>query len=49
MDYASPETRAAGEKLIAAEVAKLEAGPLKQQLLERLERIRTTDDRDLYF
>jgi 2-iminoacetate synthase len=49
VDYASPETRAAGEQLIATEVAKLEEGPLKQQLLERLERIRTTDDRDLYF
>jgi 2-iminoacetate synthase len=49
VDYASPETRAAGEKLIAAEVAKLEEGPLKQQLLERMGRIRTTEDRDLYF
>ncbi len=49
VDYASPETRAAGEKLIAAEVAKLEEGPLKQELLTRLERIRTTEQRDLYF
>ena len=49
VDYASPETRAAGERLIAAEVAKLDESPLKQQLLERLQRIRTTEDRDLYF
>lgn len=48
-DYASPETRAAGEKLIAEELAKLEEGKLKTELIERLERIRKTDDRDLYF
>ncbi len=49
VDYASPETRAAGEKRIAEELAQMPDGPLKRQLLERLERIRTTDDRDLYF
>jgi len=49
VDYASPETRAAGEKLIAAEVAKLEDRPLKQELLDRLRRIRETEERDLYF
>jgi len=49
VDYASPQTRAAGEKLIGAEVAKLEEGPLKKELLDRLERIRTTEQRDLYF
>jgi len=49
VDYATPETRAAGEKLIAAEVAKLEDGALKQELLARLEKIRTTEQRDLYF
>ncbi len=48
-DYASPETRAAGEKLVAEELAKLEEGKLKTELIERLERIRKTDDRDLYF
>ncbi len=48
-DYASPETRAAGEKLLAAELAKIEDGPLKRDLAERLERIRTTEQRDLYF
>jgi len=49
VDYASPETRAAGEKRVAAELARLPSGPKKRQLLERLERIRTSDDRDLYF
>jgi 2-iminoacetate synthase len=49
VDYAAPETRAAGEKLIAAELAAIEEGKLKQQLTDRLQRIRETDDRDLYF
>jgi 2-iminoacetate synthase len=49
VDYASPETSAAGEKIIAAELAKMEEGQLKEQLADRLRRIRETDDRDLYF
>jgi 2-iminoacetate synthase len=49
VDYASPETRAAGEKLIEQELAKMEDGALKTELLKRLERIKTSDDRDLYF
>jgi 2-iminoacetate synthase len=49
VDYASPEVRAAGEKLIAAEVAKLAEGPRKAELLDRLRRIRETEQRDLYF
>ena len=49
IDYASPETREAGEKLIAEEVAKLPEGEIKTQVIERLEKIRTTDQRDLYF
>jgi len=48
-DYATPETRAAGEKLIAEELDRLEDGPLKAELRRRLERIRTTTERDLYF
>ncbi|MFA6134608.1 MAG: [FeFe] hydrogenase H-cluster radical SAM maturase HydG [Phycisphaerae bacterium] len=48
-DYASGETRAAGEKLIAAELAKMEDSPQKRELVDRLTRIRTTDERDLYF
>ena len=49
VDYASPETRAAGEKLIADEVAKLPEGEIKTQVIERMEQIRTTEQRDLYF
>jgi len=49
VDYASPETRAAGERIVAAELAKLPDGETKNELLHRLERIRTSDDRDLYF
>lgn len=49
VDYASPETRAAGEKMIREEVEKIESDSLKKELLSRLDRIRTTDDRDLYF
>jgi len=49
VDYASPETRAAGEKAIEAEIANLEDGRMKAQLRERLRRIRATGERDLYF
>ena len=49
VDYASPETRAAGERIVAAELARMEEGQIKEQLAERLRRIRETDDRDLYF
>ena len=48
MDYASPETRAAGEKLIAEQLAKMPDSPQKKELARRLEAIRTTDQRDLY-
>ncbi len=49
VDYATTETRAAGEKVIAAELAGMEEGKLKEELAGRLRRIRETDDRDLYF
>jgi 2-iminoacetate synthase len=48
-DYGTPESRAAGARLIADELTKIEEGPVKQQLRERLERIRTSGARDLYF
>ncbi|MFW6065255.1 MAG: [FeFe] hydrogenase H-cluster radical SAM maturase HydG [Planctomycetota bacterium] len=48
-DYASPQTRAVGEKRIAQELQKLPEGSVKNELAERLQRIRTSDDRDLYF
>jgi 2-iminoacetate synthase len=49
VDYATPETRAAGEKLIDAELAKLPDDAQKSQLVEKLRQIRTGDERDLYF
>jgi 2-iminoacetate synthase len=49
VDYASPETRAAGEKQIKIELAKLEEGPIKAELEKRLNRIKQTEDRDLCF
>ncbi|MBN2582354.1 MAG: [FeFe] hydrogenase H-cluster radical SAM maturase HydG [Planctomycetes bacterium] len=48
-DYASPETRAAGERAATAELQRLPDGKIKTELLSRLNRIRTSDDRDLYF
>ena len=49
MDYASEETRAAGERLIEAELDKLPDGKRKTELLDRLRRIRENNERDLYF
>ncbi len=49
VDYASPETRCAGEALIEKELAGLEDGPLKAKLIERLRKINKTEERDLYF
>lgn len=49
VDYASPETKKAGEQRIQEELNKLEDSPLKEDLKKRLERIRQTNDRDLYF
>ena len=49
VDYASPETRAAGMALVEREVDKIDDGPLKTKLAERLRRIQESDDRDLYF
>jgi 2-iminoacetate synthase len=49
VDYGSEETRAAGERIIAEELAKLPDDALKRELVSRLDRIRTTEDRDLFF
>ena len=49
VDYASPETRAAGEALIAAELERLGADKVAAKVRERLEKIATTDERDLVF
>jgi 2-iminoacetate synthase len=49
IDYASPETRSAGLRLVAREYAKIEAGPRKELLTERLKRTIAAEERDLYF
>ena len=49
VDYASPETRAVGERLIAAEKDKMKDGKVQRELTAILERVRTSDARDLYF
>ncbi|PKN59238.1 MAG: [FeFe] hydrogenase H-cluster radical SAM maturase HydG [Deltaproteobacteria bacterium HGW-Deltaproteobacteria-14] len=49
VDYASPETRAAGEALIARELTALEGDKLAGKVKDRLARIATSDERDLVF
>jgi 2-iminoacetate synthase len=49
VDYATPETRAIGERLIADEVEGLAANGRRQELEDRLRRIEQSDERDLYF
>ncbi len=49
IDYASPETRAAGEIALRAELEKIPDGDRKRQLLDRLQRITEKGERDLYF
>ncbi len=49
VDYASEETRSAGEKLIEEELQKLPRDQRKTELLDRLRRIRENDERDLFF
>jgi 2-iminoacetate synthase len=48
-DYASSETCAAGRRLIEQELAKMPEGKRKTELIDRLRRIRETEQRDLYF
>jgi 2-iminoacetate synthase len=49
IDYASPETRTFGQAVIERELAKLPESERKRQLLDRLDRIRRRDERDLPF
>ncbi|HLA84350.1 MAG TPA: [FeFe] hydrogenase H-cluster radical SAM maturase HydG [Thermoguttaceae bacterium] len=49
IDYASPATRAAGLRTIEQTAARFPDGPRKRDLLDRLTRIQTTGQRDLYF
>ncbi len=47
-DYASPATRKVGEALINQQLDAIPDSAEKRELLSRLRRIATTDDRDLY-
>jgi 2-iminoacetate synthase len=49
VDYASPATRIVGERLLQQQLAELPEGDDKRELLQRLHRIETSDDRDLYY
>jgi 2-iminoacetate synthase len=49
VDYASRETYETGIRLIENELAKMPDGPRKTVLVDRLRRIRETEERDLYF
>ena len=48
-DFASPETRSVGEALVRKEAAKFLEDGHSSDILERLERIRNSEERDLYF
>jgi len=49
VDYSSPETRAAGDKIIAEELAKMADGEMKDDIVKRLKLISEGKDRDQYF
>jgi 2-iminoacetate synthase len=48
VDYASPQTRKTGLALVESELRKIPDSTEKSELMNRLEKIRSTDDRDLY-
>jgi 2-iminoacetate synthase len=48
-DYASPETKASGVAQIQAELDKMEEGPMKTQVIERLAKIKDSGERDMVF
>jgi len=49
VDYATPETRQVGERLIAEEIAGLPEGDTKDMVVKRLQGIRERGEHDLYF
>jgi 2-iminoacetate synthase len=49
VDYADADTRAAGMQLIEQELQRLPEGKRKADLAQRLQAIRDTGARDLYF
>ncbi len=49
VDYAGPQTRELGEALLKRELAEFPEGSQRSELLDRLSRIRHTEERDLFF
>ncbi|HSA78920.1 MAG TPA: [FeFe] hydrogenase H-cluster radical SAM maturase HydG [Nitrospirota bacterium] len=49
VDYATPETLQVGEKLIEEELAKMDDGDMKDNVVKRLQEIKEDKNRDLYF
>lgn len=49
VDYATPETLKVGEKLIDEELAKMDDGDMKDNVVKRLQEIKEDKNRDLYF
>jgi 2-iminoacetate synthase len=49
IDFASPATRAVGERLLEQQLAEMPDSDEKRELLHRLRRIESTDDRDLCY
>ncbi len=49
VDYASAQTRQAGENLIQREIARMKDSPHRHELEEKLRKIRQDEQRDLYF
>jgi 2-iminoacetate synthase len=49
VDYATPETAKAGLAQIQVELDKLEDSPMKKTLVERLAKVRETNERDMVF
>ncbi len=49
VDYATPETLKVGEKLIDEELAKMDDGDMKENVVRRLQEIKEDKNRDLYF
>ncbi len=47
-DYATPKVKAKGQKVIAKNLAEMEEGKVKKELVERLEKVKA-GERDLYF
>lgn len=49
VDYASPKTKSLGEAMIKKELDAFPEGTQKKLLVEKIEKIKTTNERDLFF